>query len=144
MGKLYKLISDAQASLFVLFQKTWLYHWDVIGPDFHQIHTLFGEQYETMFEEIDRISEHMRYLNIKPISTMTRIIEVSHISEADSNIDADGMLKQLLSDHQSLISLFAQVSEEAGTQKQYATENLIQDLMEAHGKAVWMLRSFTL
>lgn len=141
MEKLYKLISDSQASLFVLFQKTWIYHWNVVGSDFQQLHTLFGEQYTTMFEEVDRISEHMRYLNIKPISTLKRITEVSHVLEADSKIDAKGMVSQLLSDHQSLINLLSETSEEAGKQRQYATENLIQDLMEAHGKAVWMLRS---
>ena len=66
MEKLFKLLSDAQASLFVLFQKTWIYHWDVVGPDFQQLHTLFGGQYETMFEEIDTLTEHMRYLGMKP------------------------------------------------------------------------------
>lgn len=142
MEKLYKLISDAQASLFVLFQKTWVYHWNVVGPNFHQIHTLLGEQYEAMIEEIDRISEHMRYLNIKPIPTLTRVIEVSHIKEADVNIDAKEMVNQLMNDHQSLVSLLSALSEEAGDKKQYATENLIQDLMEAHGKFIWMLRSF--
>lgn len=49
MEKLYKLLSDTQASLFVLFQKTWNYHWNVTGMDFPQLHILFGEQYEAMF-----------------------------------------------------------------------------------------------
>ena len=44
MEALYKLLSDTQASLFVLFQKTWVYHWNVVGDDFKQFHDLFGEQ----------------------------------------------------------------------------------------------------
>ena len=111
MEVLYKLLSDAQASLFVLFQKTWIYHWDVVGPNFQQLHTLFGEQYNTMFEEIDTLTEHMRYLGMKPVSGLSRVLEVSTIAEADS-------------------------------QKQYATSNLVQTIMENHGKFVWMLRSF--
>jgi len=146
MEKLFKLLSDSQATLFHLFQKTWIYHWDVIGPDFHQLHTVFGNQYETMFEEIDTLTEHMRYLGMRPVSTLARIVEVSHIdgaSNANQMIGPDDMLKQLLTDNKKIIELFTDVSEEADKQRQYATSNLVQSLMETHGKFVWMLRSFT-
>lgn len=145
MEKLYKLLSDTQASLFVLFQKTWNYHWNVTGPDFPQLHLLFGEQYEAMFEEIDRLSEHMRYLNIRPVSTMNRMIEVSSIegpSPGNQAIDANGMATQLLSDNETMIELFKHISDEADAQKSYATCNLIQDLMEAHGVYIYKLRSY--
>lgn len=145
MEKLYKLLSDTQASLFVLFQKTWNYHWNITGPDFPQLHELLGGQYETMFEEVDRISEHMRYLNIRPVSTMTRMVEVSTIDgPANGNqvIDARGMIEQLLADNQKIIEMFKDISEESEKQKSYATANLIQDLMEAHGVNVYKLRSY--
>jgi starvation-inducible DNA-binding protein len=143
METLYKLLSDAQASLFVLFQKTWIYHWDVVGSDFQQLHTLFGGQYETMFEEIDTLTEHMRYLGMKPVSTLTRVVEVSQIKEASSFIDASGMISDLLDSNKKIIESFTIISEEADNQKQYATSNLVQSFMETHGKFVWMLRSFT-
>ena len=143
MEKLFKQLSDVQASLFVLFQKTWIYHWDVVGPDFQQLHTLFGGQYETMFEEIDTLTEHMRYLDMKPVSTLTRVVEVSEIKEAASSIDADGMVSDLLESNKKLIEMLSTISEEADNQKQYATSNLVQGFMETHGKFVWMLRSFT-
>lgn len=144
MEKLFKLLSDAHASLFVLFHKTWVYHWNVVGWDFDQFHRFFGEQYEAMFEEIDRLAEHMRYLNIKPVSTLTRMTEVTRIEQASNSaqgIDVKGMLTQLLSDNQELISILAEISEEAEEQKQFATANIVQDLMESHGKFVWKLRS---
>ena len=159
MEKLYKLISDVQANLFVLFHKTWVFHWNVVGPDFQQLHTLFGGQYETMFEEIDRISEHMRYMNVRPIGTLTRMVEVATVAEGSniSEIDelgqkqiiagkpvtkSDEMIKRLLADNITLINLLTVLSEEAELQKQYATANLSQDLMESHGKFVWQLRAF--
>jgi hypothetical protein len=94
-----------------------------------------------MFEEIDRISEHMRFLNIKPLSTLKRVVEVSHVDEGDSFADCETMLKQLLYDNQSLTNLLSSISEEAEKEKQYATANLVQDLMESHGKFIWQLRS---
>lgn len=160
MEQLYKLISDIQANLFVLFHKTWVFHWNVVGTDFQQLHTLFGNQYETMFEEIDRISEHMRYMNVRPIGTLTRMVEVSTVQEGSNTsqvdqmgqkvvvpgkpiVKSDEMVKRLLVDNLSIIELLTALSEEAEAQKQYATANLSQDLMETHGKFVWMLRAFT-
>jgi starvation-inducible DNA-binding protein len=142
METLFKSLSDAQASLFVLFQKTWIYHWNVVGSDFQQLHTLFGGQYETMFEEIDTLTEHMRYLDMKPVSTLTRVVEVSEVKEASSSIDANEMVSDLLESNKKLIEMLTATSEEADSQKQYATSNLVQSLMETHGKFVWMLRSF--
>jgi len=143
MEKLFKQLSDAQASLFVLFHKTWVYHWNVVGEDFQQLHTLFGGQYETMFEEIDRLSEHMRYLNVKPLSSLKRVLEVSGITEGNSSVNAEGMISDLLKSNIQFCDMMTKISEESETQKSYATANLVQDLMESHGKFVWMLRSFS-
>ncbi len=146
MEKLFKLLSDTQASLFVLFHKTWVYHWNVVGSDFKQYHDLFGEQYESMFEEIDRLTEHMRFLGMKPVSTLSRIVEVSIVEQASNSaqsIDSKTMIEQLMNDNKTLIEMFKEVSEEAENQKSKGTINLIDDLNEAHGKHVWMLRSFT-
>jgi len=145
MEKLFKLLSDAQATLFVLFQKTWIYHWDVVGPDFHQLHTVFGEQYNTMFEEIDTLTEHMRYLGMKPVSTLSRITEVTQVDQASNSaqdVDAMEMVRQLRDDNKKIVEIFTDISEEADKQRQFATSNLVQTIMETHGKFNWMLRSF--
>ena len=52
------------------------------------------------------------------------------------------MISQLMNDNKKIIDIFSKVSEEAEKNKSYATTNMIQDLMESHGKFVWMLRSF--
>ena len=141
MEKLFKLLSDAQSSLFVLFHKTWVFHWNVVGSDFTQLHQLFGGQYETMFEEIDRLSEHMRYLNIKPLSSLSRMLEVTQIQEAASSTTANNMLSELLENNEKFCEMMQEISEEAEEQRQYATANLVQDLMESHGKFIWQLKA---
>jgi len=142
MDDLYELLHKAQTSLFCLFQKTWVYHWNVVGSDFHQLHTVFGNQYETMFEEIDRLSEHMRYLRMKAIGPISRVVETSILPEATNAPTTESMISQLLADNKKIIELLSKISEESEKQKSYATANLVQDLMESHGKFVWMLRSF--
>jgi starvation-inducible DNA-binding protein len=143
METLYKLLSDTQASLFLLFQKTWVYHWHVVGSDFKQIHDLFGDQYVQIQEEIDRLSEHMRFLGVKPVSSLSRVLEVSGVGEAKTNITSMEMISDLLEDHKKMISMFSDAAVEAENQKSRGTINLLDDLNEAHGKFVWMLRSFT-
>lgn len=143
MEKLYKILSDTQASLFILFQKTWVYHWHITGPDFYQVHTLFGEQYEALFAEIDRMSEHIRYLGAKPISSLARLSEVSRISEAKSGISEMEMIKDLLEDHKKIVEMFGEAARVSEELKSRGTTNLLDDLNEAHGKFIWFLRSFT-
>jgi starvation-inducible DNA-binding protein len=146
MEKLFKQLSDAQASLFVLFHKTWIYHWNVTGPDFQQLHTLFGEQYESMFEELDRLTEHLRYLNMKPVSTLNRVVEVSYIEQAANSaqgINAKGMVKDLMQSNQTLINLLIDVHNTADRIESLGTTSILEDLMENHGKFVWMLRSIS-
>jgi starvation-inducible DNA-binding protein len=145
MEKLYKLLSDTQASLFVLFHKTWIYHWNVTGPNFKEYHDLFGTHYEEMFEEIDRLTEHMRYLGMRPVSTLSRITEVSSVEQASNSnqiITSTSMVEELMVDHQKMIEMLGEVSDEAEKQRSKGTINLVDDLNEAHGKRVWMLRSF--
>ena len=142
MEDLYELLYESQASLFQLFQKTWVYHWNVVGSDFYQLHTVFGEQYTAMFEELDRLTEHMRYLRMKAPAQLSRVLDLSKIEEADVNPTDKVIISQLMNDNKKIIDIFSKVSEEAEKNKSYATTNMIQDLMESHGKFVWMLRSF--
>ena len=95
-----------------------------------------------MFEEIDTLTEHMRYLGMKPVSTLTRAVEVSMIKEANSSIGAIEMVSELRDDNKKIIDILTDISEEADSQRQYATSNLVQSITETHGKFVWMLRSF--
>lgn len=142
MEELYTLLIRSHATLFHLFQKTWVYHWNLVGNDFYQLHQLFGDQYNEMFGEIDRLGEHMRYLRIKTTSSLSKISSISEVEDASTNLNASAMVMQLLSDNKIFCDLLGKVSEESENNKSYATANLVQDLMETHGKFIWMLRSY--
>ena len=142
MDELYQSLHKSQTSLFCLMQKTWVYHWNIVGSDFFQLHEAFGEQYTTMQEELDRLTEHMRYLRMKAIAPLSIVIETSEISEAISNPTDKLMVSQLLADNKKIIELLNEVDSNAEKAKQRTTSSIAQDLMETHGKFVWMLRSF--
>jgi DNA-binding ferritin-like protein len=69
------------------------------------------------------------------------MLEVTQIKEASSSTGAKEMLQELLDNNTKFCELMQEISEESEEQKQYATANLVQDLMESHGKFVWQLRS---
>ncbi len=142
MDELYEALHKSQTTLFCLMQKTWVYHWNIIGSDFFQLHEAFGDQYTTMQSELDRLTEHMRYLRMKAISQISRVVETSEIPEASANPTDKLMVSQLLSDNKKIIDLLTEVVESAEKVNQYTTSNIAQDLIETHGKFVWMLRSF--
>ena len=85
----------------------------------------------------------MRFLGVKPVSSLSRVLEVSGVGEAKTNITSMEMISDLLEDHKKMISMFNDAAVEAENQKSRGTINLLDDLNEAHGKFVWMLRSFT-
>jgi DNA-binding ferritin-like protein len=69
------------------------------------------------------------------------MLEVTQIQEAASSADASSMISELLSNNEKFCNMLIEISEEAENQKSYATANLVQDLMESHGKFIWQLRA---
>ena len=51
------MLNALLADEYVLYTKTRNYHWNVVGPQFNDLHKLFGEQYEAIDEFVDDIAE---------------------------------------------------------------------------------------
>jgi starvation-inducible DNA-binding protein len=135
------LLIEAQATLFQLFFKTWTFHYNVKGENFVQLHELFGEQKDDMFAELDRLSEHLRYLDLVSSTTLEEVDENSHIDEPKI-VKADEMVEHLLEDNEIFIELLIKAADAAGEEGKTPTENLLQELAEDHGIFVYKLRSF--
>lgn len=135
------LLIESQATLFQLFFKTWTFHYNVKGDNFIQLHELFGEQKDAMFAELDRLSEHLRYLEIVPAFTLSKVNEESRIDEP-SIVNAETMVEHLLEDNEIFIELLIETAKAAGEEDKTPTENLLQELAEQHGVFVYKLRSF--
>ena len=79
---------------------------------------------------------------MKAITQISRVVETCEIPEASSNPTDKSMVSQLLSDNKKMIEVLTLVVQESEKTKQYATSSIVEDLMETHGKFVWMLRSY--
>jgi DNA-binding ferritin-like protein len=79
---------------------------------------------------------------MKAVAPISMVVDTSEISEAVPGATDRTMVAQLYKDNQKMIEIFSEAIEAAEKNKQRATSNLLQDLVESHGKFVWMLRSF--
>src|SRR5499433_4194807 len=134
------LLSDE----YVLSTKTRNYHWNVVGPQFNDLHKFFGEQYEAIDEFVDDIAERARTLGGHAVATLGELAEAARLKEHPGQYpSADDMLENLLADHEAIIrQLRADADAAATTFHDMGTNDFLIGLMEKHEKMAWMLRSF--
>ncbi|TMV09887.1 DNA starvation/stationary phase protection protein [Ruegeria sediminis] len=134
-------ITEVLCDSVLLMVKTQGYHWNVVGPLFLPIHELTERQYRDLFEAIDTLAERIRALGqIAPIS-VTDMISQSRLTEEETVRDAHGMIKQLISDNESLARRLRETAALAARHGDGATEDLMNARMAKHEEAIWMLKA---
>jgi starvation-inducible DNA-binding protein len=84
---------------YIIYLKTQGFHWNVVGPQFEPLHTLFQAQYTELAQAIDEIAERIRTLGAKAPASFSEFKELTSISEETGAPAADAMIGQLVSDH---------------------------------------------
>ena len=94
-------LSNVLADTFTLYLKTHNFHWNVVGPMFHQLHLMFEEQYNDLWLAGDAIAERMRALGCTAPGSYQEFSKLTYIREAEGIPNAAGMIAELLSDHET-------------------------------------------
>jgi len=139
-----QILSTFLADEYVLYTKTRNYHWNIVGPQFNDLHKFFEEQYERLNEIVDDVAERIRTLGGKSIATLAEFMRYSRLKEHPGLYpDARPMISNLLSDHEAIIrSLRTDLETCYKRYHDVGTNNFLTDLLEKHEKMAWMLRSF--
>jgi starvation-inducible DNA-binding protein len=139
-----RILSTLLADEYVLYTKTRNYHWNVVGPQFNDLHKFFESQYEGLEEVIDDVAERMRSLGGLSIATLTEFLKQTRLKEHPGEYpDAMTMISNLLADHETLIrSLRADLETCDVKYHDIGTNDFLTGLMEKHEKTAWMLRAF--
>src|SRR5919205_1511518 len=139
--KIVETLNMRLSDEYVLYTKTRKYHWNVIGPRFHQLHEFFKEQYEILDEMADDVAERARQLGGKSLGTLDEFVRLSAIEEDPGEYpDAQKMISNLLKDHEVVIQTLRKNIDEC--EEKYhdtVTSNFLQDAVEKHEKMAWML-----
>ena len=137
--QLSKLLADE----FFLYTKTRNAHWNVEGNDFHAMHLFFESQYEQLDEIMDSVAERIRTIGHYAPATLKSFLKLTHLSELiESRNDSIDFIKELLSDHESIIEFIrGNIHPFEDTYKDAGTSDYVTGLMETHEKMAWMLRA---
>ena len=129
------------ADSYVLFLKTQNYHWNVTGPYFNTLHTMFETQYQDLFAAIDEVAERLRALGHRAPGSFAAFGKLSDIKEETGSPKAEQMIKNLVKDHEAIIKSCEELIEAADDADDNATEDLAIARMQVHQKFHWMLKA---
>jgi starvation-inducible DNA-binding protein len=128
---------------FGLYFKAHTFHWNVEGPDFAQYHGFLGDFYEAVFDQTDSIAEHIRALNSYAPTTLARMLELSKVQDIVAIPSPLVMMSELAQDNDKYIMELRTGIAIADAADEPAVGNFLQDILDAHQKHGWMLKSFT-
>lgn len=134
-------LSRVLAESYTLYLKTHKFHWNVTGPMFQTLHTLFEQQYTELALAVDEIAEHIRALGVVAPGSYAEFARLSTIADQQGNPAAEAMIAELVDDQQTLIKTCREILpivQEAGDE---TTADLLIGRMRVHQKSAWMLRS---
>ena len=138
------ILNTLLADEYVLYTKTRNYHWNVVGPQFNELHKFFESQYEELDEIVDEVAERARALGGRSAGTLTEFLKFTQLKEqVDTPSVAAEMISSLLADHEMIIRR-TRMDLETCAEKQHdmGTSDFLTGKMEQHEKMAWMLRSF--
>jgi len=65
MDELIDQMKVVLADTFAMYLKAHMFHWNVTGPNFPQLHEFFGDLYEELHGAVDPIAEQIRTLVVR-------------------------------------------------------------------------------
>lgn len=129
------------ASNFAYSIKAQMFHWNVEGPDFVQLHELFGEIYEFAYSGHDKIAEYIRTLDDYAPGSLERFQELSQIPGQTKIPRARLMLEELVSDTETLKTLVMTTFASAQQEGREDVANFMAERQDGLGKYAWQLKS---
>ena len=141
METLIEQLKTILGTNFALYLKAHGYHWNIEGPNFPQYHDFLNGFYNDVFLQTDSIAEHLRALNSYAPGSLSRMLELADLQEATNIPDAIAMMRELAADNDRFIMHLRAGIVAADGANEPAVSNFLQDILDAHQKKGWMLRS---
>ena len=138
-----RVLNNLLSDEYLLSTKTKNYHWNVTGPHFHDLHTLFGYQYAELDVLIDRLAERVRALGGNAFGTMTEFLRCTRLQERPGVRPSElTMVEDLYDDHKILrLSLRGSLAGNASLRSDIGTTELLTSAIQEHEKMASMLQS---
>ncbi len=139
--KVVESLSHLLADSYTLYLKSHNYHWNVTGPMFTTLHTLFETQYTDLALAVDEIAERIRALGARAPGSYTEFNRLASVKEATGEPSAREMIEDLAADQASVVKAAKRLVAAAEKADDSASADLGTRRIEVHQKNAWMLRS---
>jgi starvation-inducible DNA-binding protein len=130
------------ASTFAYYLKAHMFHWNVEGPDFGQLHKFFQKIYEDAYSALDPIAEYIRTTDDYAPGSLERYQELSIIPGQIKVPRARLMLEELLANTDAMIDLTVQSFATAQSQQREDIANFLAERQASLGKYRWQIKSY--
>ena len=134
-------LSALLATSYTLYLKTHNYHWNVTGPMFTTLHTLFETQYTELALAVDQIAERIRAVGAFAPGSYTAFGKLTSVKEETGRPEAKEMIRILVSDQEAVAECARHVIAAAEAIPDQASADLATRRLDIHEKNAWMLRS---
>ena len=137
-------LSRFLADSYTLYLKTHSFHWNVTGPMFNALHTMFEVQYTEQWTALDEIAERIRALGFNAPGSYREFVALSSIAEEPGlthSADWHEMVRQLVVGNEAVCRTARKVLDIADDADDAPTEDLLTQRLQTHEKYAWMLRS---
>jgi len=134
-------LSRLLADTYTLYLKTHNYHWNVEGPMFQTLHTMFELQYTELALAVDLIAERIRALGRYAPGSYAQYAKLSSIKEETGVPGAQDMIKDLVKGNEAVSKTARAIFPVVEKSSDEPTADLLTQRMQTHEKTAWMLRS---
>jgi starvation-inducible DNA-binding protein len=141
MEQLIQQLKVILGTNFALYLKSHGFHWNIEGANFPQYHDFLNGFYTEVFNQNDLIAEHIRQLDSYAPGSLERMLELADLEESQNIPMALAMMTELKRDNDRYIIHLRAGIVAAEQADEPAIGNFLQELLGAHQKKAWMLRS---
>ena len=145
LGEVSLLIYTLLADEYLLYAKTRYAQRDIKRSNFNGLSKFFDSQFEVLDMIIDNTTERVHILGRSFPDSLHDFLKTARLPKQDEEFsDQDYIIKSLLKEHESIISLLHNDIITIGeVHKDSDTAAFLSELMKQHEKIVWMLESHT-
>ncbi len=134
-------LSALLADSYTLYLMTHNFHWNVTGPQFNSLHTMFMGQYTEQWNALDIIAERIRALGFPAPGTYKEFVKLASIKEVEGVPKANDMIRHLVAAQEATARTARNLFKLADKVNDQPTADVLTQRIDVHEKTAWMLRS---
>ena len=135
-------LSRLLADTYTLYLTTHNFHWNVTGPMFNTLHTMFMTQYTELWNAVDPVAERIRALGHPAPGSYAQFSQLASVPDVPATPPkALEMVRILVQGHEAVARTARELFPLADKASDQPTADLLTQRLTVHEQTAWMLRS---